>query len=171
MQGPALCQLYRHAFSLPTTCQPHLSYYHHHLIQKLHTIALPLSVISCRSMNAIRRSYATVAHAPSRLRARGKSPLGLDHFIQRQRALALWRDIIRSTASISDISTRKDMRIFARAEFEQHKHVTDLSHIRYLISVRLYVYSTKALLTEILQLGKTQYDTMKNSLINSGILS
>ncbi|KAF2684860.1 hypothetical protein K458DRAFT_276929, partial [Lentithecium fluviatile CBS 122367] len=74
-------------------------------------------------------------------------------FIQRQRVLALWRDIVKSTASIPDASMRRDMRQFARAEFEQHKHVTDLGHIRYLIS-----------------LGKTQFDTMKNSLINSGIL-
>jgi hypothetical protein len=63
------------------------------------------------------------------------------------------------------------MQQFARAEFEQHRQVTDLvrplagpplrpqlmrlfkGHIRYLISS-----------------GKTQYDTMKSSLINSGIL-
>ena len=92
-------------------------------------------------MRNLGRGYATVGHLPSRLRARGKAPLGLDHFIQRQRALALWRDIVRSTASISDASTRNDMRQFARTEFEQHKHVTDLGHIRYLISVRLLVQS------------------------------
>ena len=91
------------------------------------------------------RRYATVASKPpSRLRARGKSPLGLDHvsfarlrhevrvvahclqFIQRQRALALWRDIVRSTANIPDEAARKDMRQFARSEFEQHRHVADL---------------------------------------------
>lgn len=38
-------------------------------------------------------------------------------------------------ADIADVSTRKEMRQFARAEFEQHRHVTDLGHIRYLISV------------------------------------
>ncbi|KAF2652544.1 hypothetical protein K491DRAFT_604679, partial [Lophiostoma macrostomum CBS 122681] len=74
-------------------------------------------------------------------------------FMQRQRALALWRDIIRSTAAISDPATGKDMRQFARAEFEQHRHVTDLAHIRFLVSS-----------------GKTQLDTMKASLLNSGIL-
>ncbi|PVI00408.1 hypothetical protein DM02DRAFT_527094 [Periconia macrospinosa] len=99
------------------------------------------------------RSYATVSR-PSRLKLRGKNPLGLDHFVQRQRALALWKDILRSTASIPDAATKKDMRDFARAEFEQHRHVTDLAHIRYLISS-----------------GKTQFDTMKSSLFNSGILS
>jgi hypothetical protein len=35
------------------------------------------------------------------------------------------------------------MRRFARAEFEQHKHVDDLGHIRYLISVRLLARSVE----------------------------
>ncbi|KAI4659819.1 uncharacterized protein J4E79_006355 [Alternaria viburni] len=101
------------------------------------------------------RAYATVASKPpSRLRARGKAPVGLDHFIQRQRALALWRDIVRSTASIPDAGARRDMRRFARSEFDQHRSVTDLGHIRYLISH-----------------GKTQFQTIKATLINAGLLS
>jgi hypothetical protein len=88
-------------------------------------------------MRAFRRGYATVGPAPSRLRFRGKTPVSLDHFIQRQRALALWREIVRSTASIPDPARRQEMRQFARDEFEQHKHVTDIGHIRYLISVCL----------------------------------
>ncbi|KAF2112325.1 hypothetical protein BDV96DRAFT_498152, partial [Lophiotrema nucula] len=74
-------------------------------------------------------------------------------FIQRQRVLALWRQILRSTASIPDASTKKDMRQFARAEFEQHRHITDLGHIRYLISH-----------------GRTQFDSLRNTLIHSGIM-
>lgn len=69
--------------------------------------------------------------------------------------IALWRDIVRSTNNIEDLATRTDMRQFARVEFEQHRHVTDLvctsdlhyavetlltinlqDHIRYLLSVR-----------------------------------
>ncbi|KAH6867129.1 hypothetical protein BKA58DRAFT_442119 [Alternaria rosae] len=121
---------------------------------------------------AMLRAYATAASKPpSRLRARGKTPVGLDHFIQRQRALALWRDIVRSTASIPDAGARRDMRRFARSEFDQHRSVTDLvsplppspssprltaaqGHIRYLISH-----------------GKTQFQTIKGTLINSGLLS
>ncbi|KAH3904063.1 hypothetical protein HBI56_042460 [Parastagonospora nodorum] len=100
------------------------------------------------------RRYATIAtKPPSRLRARGKSPVGLDHFIQRQRALALWREIVRSTANIPEEGARKDMRQFARAEFEQQRGVTDIGHIRYLISY-----------------GKTQFQTMKVTLVNAGIL-
>ncbi|KAF2740315.1 hypothetical protein EJ04DRAFT_572170 [Polyplosphaeria fusca] len=99
------------------------------------------------------RGYATIAgKPPSRLGLRGKRPVGLDHFIQRQRVLALWRDILRSTAGISDVATRNEMRRFARTEFEQHRLVDDLSHIRYLISS-----------------GKTQFDNMKSTLINSGL--
>lgn len=46
------------------------------------------------------------------------------------------------------------MRQFARSEFEQHRRVTDLGHIRYLVSH-----------------GKTQFQAMKDTLINSGILT
>jgi hypothetical protein len=99
------------------------------------------------------RRYATIAgKKPSQSRLRGK-PLGLEHFIQRQRVLALWREVLRSTTRIADKSTREEMRQFARAEFEQHKDVTDLGHIRYLIST-----------------GKTQYDSTKTALINARIL-
>jgi hypothetical protein len=101
------------------------------------------------------RRYATVSAKPvSRLRARGKSPLGLENFIQRQKVLALWRDIVRSINHIPDASTRSDMRRFARDEFQQHRNVSDLGHIRYLLST-----------------GKTQFQTMKGSLINSGVLT
>jgi hypothetical protein len=133
--------------------------------------ALCQHVLPTHRAHAMLRRYATVASKPpSRLRARGKTPVGLDHvrvpstpctrrpltvvqFIQRQRALALWRDIVRSTANIPDVGARKDMRQFARSEFHQHRSVTDLvsplpptplpcvltavqGHIRYLISVR-----------------------------------
>lgn len=52
--------------------------------------------------------------------------LTVPQFIQRQRALALWREIVRSTANIPEEGARKDMREFARAEFEQHRNVDDL---------------------------------------------
>ncbi|KAF2624411.1 hypothetical protein BU25DRAFT_348382 [Macroventuria anomochaeta] len=67
-------------------------------------------------------------------------------FIQRQKVISLWRDIVRSTNNIPDTATRADMRQFARVEFEQHRHVTDLT-------------------------GKTQFQTMKGTLINSGVLT
>ena len=54
--------------------------------------------------------------------------------MQRQRVLALWRDIVRATNKISVAGARKEMRAFARDEFERHRHVRDLTQIRYLIS-------------------------------------
>ncbi|KAH8816405.1 hypothetical protein F5884DRAFT_221018 [Xylogone sp. PMI_703] len=77
---------------------------------------------------------------PSRLR----NTISLDHFIQRGRALALWRTIVRDCRRISDENTRKETLQFARDEFERNRNVTDISHIRYLIST-----------------GKTQWDTME----------
>ncbi|KGQ01581.1 hypothetical protein PAAG_11709 [Paracoccidioides lutzii Pb01] len=52
--------------------------------------------------------------------------LSLEHFIQRQRALSLWREIVRAFNKIPQSSTRDEMRSFARHEFERHKDVTDL---------------------------------------------
>ncbi|CAK7221217.1 hypothetical protein SCUCBS95973_004419 [Sporothrix curviconia] len=72
------------------------------------------------------------AARPSRLG--GKPALSLEHFLQRGRALALYRTIVRGTRQISDATTRAETLRFARDEFERHRGVTDLTHIRYLIS-------------------------------------
>ncbi|KAI1138302.1 complex 1 protein-domain-containing protein [Hypoxylon sp. FL0543] len=76
------------------------------------------------------RSYATAVPPKGRL---GKT-LSLDHFLLRSRALSLYRSIIRRTRQIKDPTTRAETRNFARAEFERHRHVTDIGHIRYLLS-------------------------------------
>ncbi|KAF2454372.1 hypothetical protein BDY21DRAFT_110224 [Lineolata rhizophorae] len=84
-------------------------------------------------MRWLSRSYATACGGR---RPRSKRPaLGLEHFLQRQRVLALWRDIVRSINKIPASSTRREMRDFARSEFEWNRHVTDITHIRYLVSV------------------------------------
>jgi hypothetical protein len=108
------------------------------------------------SMRSIVRSYATITKATPRLHSRGKSLLSLDHFIQRQRVLALWRDIVRSTASIKDETTRNEMRSVARDEFKRHRHVRDIDHIRYLLSVRHtdYTYIYQYILMQSLIEGK-----------------
>lgn len=88
------------------------------------------------------RTFATVlSQRPSRL---GKPILGLDHFLQRQRVIALWREIVRAIYKIPASATRVEMRDFAREEFERNRHVEELSQIRYLIST-----------------GKTQFDSMR----------
>ncbi|KAL2111663.1 hypothetical protein VUR80DRAFT_9595 [Thermomyces stellatus] len=70
--------------------------------------------------------------------------LSLEHFVQRSRALALYRSILRATQRIPDSKTRAETRGFARAEFERNRNVTDLGHIRYLIST-----------------GKTEWESME----------
>ncbi|KAI0804453.1 complex 1 LYR protein [Xylaria sp. FL0933] len=85
------------------------------------------------------RSYAT--RAPRR---QLRPTLSLEHFVQRARVLALYRTVLRGTRHIDDPATRSETRSFARAEFERHKDVTDLDHIRYLLST-----------------GKTEWESME----------
>ncbi|KAF4826937.1 LYR motif-containing protein 2 [Colletotrichum tropicale] len=75
------------------------------------------------------RSYS---NGPAKSRF-GKT-LSLDHFLQRSRALSLYREILRGTQRIADPTTRAESRRYARDEFERHRDVTDINHIRYLIS-------------------------------------
>ncbi|KAI8240255.1 LYR motif-containing protein 2 [Colletotrichum sp. SAR 10_99] len=85
------------------------------------------------------RSYSN-GPAKSRL---GKT-LSLDHFLQRSRVLSLYREILRGTQRIADPTTRAESRRYARDEFERHRDVTDINHIRYLIST-----------------GKTEFQSME----------
>ncbi|KAK2731898.1 hypothetical protein CKAH01_08770 [Colletotrichum kahawae] len=84
------------------------------------------------------RSYSN-GPAKSRL---GKT-LSLDHvcifipgiqFLHRSRVLSLYREILRGTKRIEDPTTRAESRRYARDEFERHRDVTDINHIRYLTS-------------------------------------
>ncbi|KAL4797559.1 hypothetical protein BDV19DRAFT_386986 [Aspergillus venezuelensis] len=47
-------------------------------------------------------------------------------------------------AEIPNSPTRSELRDYARTEFERHRNVTDLQHIRYLLST-----------------GKSEFDMMK----------
>lgn len=89
------------------------------------------------------RTYATViSKRPSRFPQ--KRLLDLDHFLQRQRVLVLYREIVRATHKIPASNTRDEMRTFAREEFERNKNVDDLTQIRYLVST-----------------GKEQFESMR----------
>lgn len=99
----------------------------------------PASLLRC--LPALRlcvRGYA------SRPRPRLGDTLSLEHFLQRARVLALYRTIIRATRRIPDPATRAETRVMARAEFERNRHVTDLDHIRFLLST-----------------GKTEWENME----------
>ncbi|KAG8422007.1 hypothetical protein J3459_010809 [Metarhizium acridum] len=83
------------------------------------------------------RGYAT--------RRRGKlNALNLDHFLQRARVLSFYRTILRGTRQIQDPRTKCETRKFVRDEFERHRGVTDISHVRYLLST-----------------GKTEWESME----------
>jgi hypothetical protein len=60
--------------------------------------------------------------------------MSLDHFLQRQRVMSLWREVVRATNKINQEDTRLEMRNFAREEFERYRNIDDLEHIRYLVS-------------------------------------
>ena len=60
-------------------------------------------------------------------------PLSLEHFIQRQRVLALYRSILRSLFRIPR-EKRSEPLAYARGEFERNTHVQDVTQIRYLVS-------------------------------------
>ena len=80
------------------------------------------------------RSYATTSPRVSQRPPSKKSPsLSLSHFLLRQRALSLYRTIIRACYKIPP-STREEMKRYAREEFERHRDVNDSGKIRYLLS-------------------------------------
>lgn len=78
----------------------------------------------------------------SRLRNKPPPP-SLEHFVQRQRVLSLWRSILRSLYKIPK-DRRSETVTYARNEFERNKTVQDIAHIRYLLST-----------------GKTEFDAMR----------
>ncbi|KAI8369141.1 complex 1 protein [Choanephora cucurbitarum] len=63
--------------------------------------------------------------------------LTLDHFILRGQVISLYRSIVRCTKGM-DKANAKDLIQFARADFERHRHETNLESIRSLISVGKY---------------------------------
>jgi hypothetical protein len=88
----------------------------------------------------MRNTLRLFAPVSSSLRARSlparkvrKPPLSLDHFLQRQRVISLWRSVVRALYKIPKAHRDEPMR-YARNEFERNKDVSDLSQIRYLIS-------------------------------------
>lgn len=88
-------------------------------------------------------------NSPSKLRR--PPPPSLEHFIQRQRVLSLYRDIVRSLYRHLAPPQRAESIAYARREFERNKGVSDLGHIRYLIST-----------------GKAEWDGMRRGVEDLG---
>ncbi|KAI1772578.1 hypothetical protein F4818DRAFT_132580 [Hypoxylon cercidicola] len=97
-----------------------------------------------RGGSNLRSAIGIRTYATSTPKKQLGTALSLDHFLLRSRTLSLYRTIVRGTRQINDLTTRNDTRNFARAEFERHRNVTDLSHIRYLLST-----------------GKTEWESME----------
>ncbi|PQE09000.1 complex 1 protein [Rutstroemia sp. NJR-2017a WRK4] len=91
-------------------------------------------------MRGIRRYASSARPKKSRL---GET-LSLDHFLQRSKALALYRRILRDCKRIPDAQSRAETKRFVREDFERNRGVRDLTQIRYLIGT-----------------GKTQWEGME----------
>ncbi|OAP61787.1 hypothetical protein AYL99_03990 [Fonsecaea erecta] len=78
--------------------------------------------------------FAIKSSTPSS-RFRKSPPLSLDHFIQRQRVLSLYRDILRSLYRHMSPPQRGESIAYAKGEFTRNKDVQELDKIRYLISM------------------------------------
>ncbi|TGO16434.1 hypothetical protein BTUL_0028g00340 [Botrytis tulipae] len=52
--------------------------------------------------------------------------VSLDHFLQRSKAISLYRRILRDCRRIPDAGSREETRRFVRDDFERNRGVTDL---------------------------------------------
>lgn len=68
------------------------------------------------------------------------SNLDYPQFLQRSRALGLWRTILRGCKRIPDPRTKKETVGFAREEFKRNKNVTDLVFIFFLYLGRWFLW-------------------------------
>lgn len=97
-------------------------------------------MVSCLRLVRQCRGFAT--QRPSSKRIGGA--LSLDHFLQRSKVISFYRTILRGCRGINNAQTRRETQKFVRDELERHRHVTDLQHVRYLLST-----------------GKTEWDAME----------
>jgi hypothetical protein len=94
---------------------------------------------------------ATTTPTSSRLKNR-KPPLSLQAFIQRQRVLALYRDILRSLYRHMPNPQRHESIAYVREEFWRNRNVDDVDRVRYLVSV-----------------GKAEWDTARRGVEANGL--
>jgi hypothetical protein len=94
------------------------------------------SMVSYQLHQTRLRAFATYPAFFARARTSESVPrLNLSNFLLHQRVIALWRDVVRTTNEIpKSAPTRREMKDFAREEFERNKGVDDPVQIRYLVS-------------------------------------
>ncbi len=96
-------------------------------------------------------SIAKSSSGGTKSRLRRPAPLSLDHFIQRQRVIHLYRDIVRSIYRHMLSPQRDESIAYARGEFMRNKNATEIERIRYLIST-----------------GKAEWDGMRRGVEDNG---
>lgn len=96
-------------------------------------------------------SIAKISSSPSKSRLRKAAPLSLDHFIQRQRVIHLYRDILRSIYRHMLSPQRDESVAYAKGEFMRNKNAKEIERIRYLIST-----------------GKAEWDGMRRGVEDLG---
>ncbi|RPA75211.1 hypothetical protein BJ508DRAFT_365818 [Ascobolus immersus RN42] len=64
-----------------------------------------------------------------------KAPLSFHRFLLRGRTLGLYREVMRRVYKIPSPQLRKEIRDYARGEFERERNVEDEEKIKYLISM------------------------------------
>ncbi|ORX91517.1 LYR motif-containing protein 2-like protein [Basidiobolus meristosporus CBS 931.73] len=72
---------------------------------------------------------------PSKLSSSGPN---LQHFITRVKVLGLYREIMRATGKIENPKDKKELRDWARADFEHYRNITDQDKIKTLLSQGKY---------------------------------
>ncbi|XP_028295982.1 LYR motif-containing protein 2 [Gouania willdenowi] len=78
-------------------------------------------------LNIVRRSEMPVSRLPP-------TALSFKQFLQRQRILGLYRDMLRTIRKVPDEADRKYLRNWARDEFQKNKSATDQDAIRMMIT-------------------------------------
>ncbi|KAK9381915.1 uncharacterized protein V2V93DRAFT_368226 [Kockiozyma suomiensis] len=106
---------------------------------------------STRSLFGQSLKFSSFSNCSARFDPR-EPPLTLAHFVQASAARQLWRTCLRTIRGLPDKSTRREMAMWARHEFESHRHERDLEQIKYLIAA-----------------GRKQLELMTETLMRSGI--
>ena len=97
---------------------------------------------------------ASIAKSSSKPKSRPgdkPAPLSLDHFLQRQRVIHLYRDIVRSLYRHTISPQREESVAYAKGEFMRNKDVKEVEQVRYLIST-----------------GKAEWDGMRRGIEDLG---
>ncbi|ORY78031.1 complex 1 protein [Leucosporidium creatinivorum] len=78
---------------------------------------------------------ASVKAAPRPSRLTGKPFLPLDYFLNRTKALSLYRQFIRATKGLGDASARWETVKWVRSDFERYRDVVESEKVKTLLAL------------------------------------